>query len=342
MAHTLEQFLEKNGFHRIANQNVVLKRETTEEIELIQITRMNQDCYATPKDYIRKNQQLILEQAEQGKKIRILNLIFVYNLNCLGVKEVAEQVPDVWIFNESKKRLVLFENQTRDFGGIYDRMEQWIQEGEYEAEKEGERDFKKCPITMILFLSNLLIYFIVSRMGDVYNTAFMLKMGANNWRLVFEQHEYYRLFTCMFLHFGISHLANNMTVFLLAGEQLEKELGKIKYMLLYFGSGLIASLISITANAIMQENVVSAGASGAIYGLIGAIIIRILFDKEQRKQFSFGRGILLIIGTIYLNIQDTSVDQFAHGGGFIAGVIIGACFFFFEKKKKLAQEKIFD
>lgn len=62
---------------------------------------------------------------------------------------------------------------------------------------------------------------------------------------VTEGHEYYRIFTCLFLHFGIAHLLNNMVMLGALGWNLELEIGKIRYIIIYFGSGIIGNIISL-------------------------------------------------------------------------------------------------
>ena len=86
-----------------------------------------------------------------------------------------------------------------------------------------------------------------------------------------SRHEYYRLFTCMFLHFGLAHLGNNMLVLAFLGDSLEREVGRIRYLLIYLIGGIGASYISYYAEIRGGEAVVSAGASGAVFAVIGAL-----------------------------------------------------------------------
>lgn len=106
----------------------------------------------------------------------------------------------------------------------------------------------------------------------------MLQWGAACRPLILDGKRY-RLFTSMFLHFGIYHLVNNMAVLLFMGDMVEKAVGHWKYLMIYLGSGLVGNLLSLYMDIQSQSNIVSAGASGAIYGIIGGC-----FCSDDQKQ----------------------------------------------------------
>ena len=97
----------------------------------------------------------------------------------------------------------------------------------------------------------------------------MLENGAMFVPLVLGNQEYYRLITSMFLHFGFSHLMNNMIMLFFLGSILEEEIGRFKYLFLYFASGLAGNVLSAAMDLKTGEFVVSAGVlSGAIFGVL--------------------------------------------------------------------------
>lgn len=338
MILSLEQFLISRGYEKVMDRNLVFMKELPDIVYLVQVTSANYDHCSSKEDYMRKNQQLIFYwNGQTGKNIRILNLITVPSIKCRGVTELSEGGFDVWMIDESKERIILFENQTKEFDNLYEPLEQWLV-----SETQSESlPVKKSPVTIGLIAVNVLVFLILSKLGDVYNSEFMFQMGAGEWRAIFYGQEYYRLLTCMFLHFGLEHLFNNMLVLFFAGVQLESKIGSIRFFILYVLSGIIGSLCSAISAMLNQQIVVSAGASGAIYGVLGAILVEMLLDKEQRKQMSLYRVFILVMGTLYLTIMDhnSTIDYIAHGGGFLSGAIIGAVFFFIKevRKKKLAQ-----
>ena len=116
----------------------------------------------------------------------------------------------------------------------------------------------------------------LSVLGATEDTLFMLEHGAMYGPYVVEGHQYYRIFTCLFLHFGIEHLLNNMVLLGALGWNLELETGRIKFLIIYFISGLGGNLLSLWMNMSTDKMVVSAGASGAIFGLMGALLCVVL------------------------------------------------------------------
>ena len=92
-----------------------------------------------------------------------------------------------------------------------------------------------------LILLNILVFLIVEFTGSSQNTMHMLDCGAAFTPMIIQGGEYYRLFTCMFLHFGIEHLLNNMLVLFVLGSRLEQAIGKIKFLLIYLIGGVPVS-----------------------------------------------------------------------------------------------------
>ena len=97
---------------------------------------------------------------------------------------------------------------------------------------------KQTVCTAALIVINMGIFFLLSFLGNPENAVFMIKYGAMYPPLIFEDAQYYRLITCIFLHFGIDHLMNNMVMLGALGWNLEKEIGSFKFLLIYFVSGV--------------------------------------------------------------------------------------------------------
>ena len=92
--------------------------------------------------------------------------------------------------------------------------------------------------TTVLIVINVAVFLILSMLGDTEDAAFMLQHGAMYEPFITEGQEYYRIFTCMFLHFGITHLMNNMVMLGALGWNLELEIGKLRFIIIYFLSGI--------------------------------------------------------------------------------------------------------
>ena len=116
------------------------------------------------------------------------------------------------------------------------------------------------PVNLIIAAANIRVFLVLSFFGDTENAAFMAAHGASV-TAYGEQGEYYRLFTCMFLHFGLEHLFYNMLVLIFLGDELEEAVGKVRYLVIYLGGGLIGNVVSVLIEIQKGESIVSAGAS---------------------------------------------------------------------------------
>ncbi len=130
--------------------------------------------------------------------------------------------------------------------------------------------------------------------------------------------QYYRLFTGILLHGSLIHLGCNCYSLYVIGTQVEIFLGKFKFLVIYLFSGLMGSLFSISFNG----NVASIGASGAIFGLMGALAYfgyyyRVYFGNILKSQI-----IPLIILNLGLGFMVTGIDNFAHIGGLLGGIFV--------------------
>lgn len=173
-----------------------------------------------------------------------------------------------------------------------------------------------------LIVINVLVFFILSLFGDTESGYFMLRYGAMYETLVTDGHQYYRLVTSIFLHFGIQHLLNNMVMLGALGYQLENEIGRVKFLLIYFFSGIGGNLCSLYWNVSHGEQVISAGASGAIFGLMGSLLYIVAVNRGRLGRLS-GRGMLIMVAlSLYFGLTSSGVDNSAHIGGLICGILI--------------------
>lgn len=178
---------------------------------------------------------------------------------------------------------------------------------------------QKAVCTIALITVNIGIFFIFMLLGKENNSLFLLEHGAMYEPYVVEGHEYYRLITSMFLHFGIDHLLNNMVMLGALGWTLELELGKVRFLILYFFSGIGANIFSMLANQFWGNEVISAGASGAIFGLMGALVCVVLRNRGRVERLG-RRGVIVMVGlSLYFGITSTGVDNVAHISGLICG-----------------------
>jgi len=155
------------------------------------------------------------------------------------------------------------------------------------------------------------------------SSEYLYSIGAMNGVAVVVYGEVWRLFSAMFLHGGVEHILMNMLSLFLVGRSMEMLFSTFSYLSIYFISGLIGGLVSIYFHPIG----VGIGASGAIFGIFGAVVgFALVHHKRMHDEFQAfikSVGIILLlnlgIGLIFPN-----VDMSAHIGGVIAGLIGGA------------------
>ena len=188
-------------------------------------------------------------------------------------------------------------------------------------ENYGQRQ-QKAWITMTLIVLNILYFVYLEAVGSSEDVLFMLEHGAMFVPLVLGNHEYYRLITSIFLHFGFAHLMNNMVMLFFLGSILEEEIGSFKYLLLYFVSGVAGNILSAFMDLKTGEFVISAGASGAIFGVIGALLIIVAKNHGHLRTLD-GRGmVFMVVCSLYHGFTSTGVDNMAHIGGLLSGILL--------------------
>ncbi len=184
-----------------------------------------------------------------------------------------------------------------------------------DAEKVDEVFKTKYPIvTYILIAINVLLYFIPILTGS-YETIIDKFCIYGPY---IRSGEIYRLFTGIFLHANIMHLAFNCYALYILGSQLESFMGKIKYLLIYLFSGIAGALFSM----IFSGGAASIGASGAIFGLMGSLVYfgyhyRVYLGNVIKSQI-----IPLIVLNLTIGFLSSGIDNSAHIGGLIGGALI--------------------
>lgn len=193
---------------------------------------------------------------------------------------------------------------------------------------------KKQKCTILLIAANVIVFFVLSFSGMTEDAQYMLDHGAMYVPYMMEGEEYYRLFTSLFMHFGFDHLMNNMVMLGVIGWNLEYEIGSIKFMIIYLVSGLSGNILSAFGDMYIGEYAVSAGASGAVFGIVGALLYVAIRNKGQIGNIS-GRGLVFTtVLSLYYGFTSSGVDNLAHIGGLAAGFILGVLLYWKRKRKR--------
>lgn len=177
-------------------------------------------------------------------------------------------------------------------------------------------------VTPILIWLNVFVYLAMVLGGTDWllpQSADLMAWGAN-FRPLTLNGEWWRLLTCCFVHIGILHLVFNMYALFYIGSILEAILGRAAFLTAYLLTGIVASLFSLA----WHEYVVSAGASGAIFGMYGvflALLTSDLIEKSVRKPLLSSIGVFVLYNLLYG--MRSGVDNAAHIGGLLSGLITG-------------------
>jgi len=182
---------------------------------------------------------------------------------------------------------------------------------------------KKAYINIGLIAVNVIYFLYLEITGSSENTEFMVSHGAMYLPLVLEHKEYFRLLTSVFMHFGINHIMNNMLILFILGDNLERALGHIKYLIFYLICGAGANVVSAAINLGANRNVVSAGASGAIFGVIGGLLYAVAVNRGRLEDLSTRQLVVIIGCSLYFGFTSTGVDNAAHIAGLVIGIIMG-------------------
>ena len=237
-------------------------------------------------------------------------------LMCVKVKEeedisknsfIKKIFPDLYSKMEyNEKGLELFMKITGD-----------INKHNKEDASRLEKVFKaKVPyVTYFLICVNIIFYLVPLLLGQ---QSFIIDTFCVHGPSIRQNGEYYRLLTGMFLHANILHLAFNCYALFVIGSQIESFLGKFKYIIIYLFAGIAGSLLSIT----FGKGAASIGASGAIFGLMGALLYFGYYYRVYLGNIVKSQLIPLIVLNLGLGFIMNGIDNAAHIGGLIGGMII--------------------
>jgi rhomboid protease GluP len=173
--------------------------------------------------------------------------------------------------------------------------------------------------TLILVVANVAFYIYTSTIGSnfVFTADNVLAIYGQDSKAVVDDGFWWQLFTSIFVHVNLAHLASNMFFLLIFGLRAEEFFTNTEYYSLYFAAGLTGNVLSL-AYLFYPTSVISAGASGAIFGVFGAVVIFI-----RRVAGGSVTGALLFAFMFFLITLSSRTNLYAHFGGLFAGLIIG-------------------
>lgn len=326
MRKKLISHLENLGFlvqHFSREEFTLLYMNETEYVNAVLLLDNRKDIVVK-----RDSMKVLKEQIEHifpDKCVHVMMLILTDNSE--RDKELLKDNPFCWLLSAFEKQLLIYETQVSDFYGLKNMLECFLQNDiktvphtDFQSETTVvyKRNYKNSPyITYGLLAINVIVFLLCTVKGNLlYNTGMLY--GPS----VFEDKEFYRLITCMFLHSGMSHLTSNMLVLVALGDILERKIGHVKFFILYVIAGIGGGLTSIGYGYYSDNIVSSIGASGAVFGMVGALLLLVIINRGSFSTISLPRLIFAIALLIYDGLMSENIDNAAHIGGLLTGFII--------------------
>lgn len=221
-----------------------------------------------------------------------------------------------------------------------DKQERAIQQYKYELQqfiyKNNQRmkdifSFGKPKITYVILYINLFIFLLLEINGGSTNTDTLLQFGAK-YNPAIVAGEWWRIVTSMFLHIGLIHLMMNMLALYYLGTVVERIFGSKRFTIIYFLAGLAGGLTSFAFNFS-----IAAGASGALFGLFGALLFFGTIYKDLFRQTMGKNLIIILLINIVFGFIVPQIDMGAHLGGLIGGYIASAIVYVPNRKQLFIQ-----
>ena len=226
------------------------------------------------------------------------------------------------IFSLKDKKITYYNESCKPLAQIVEHM--------VKIDTTPKEKISKHKATYVLFCLNILIYLVSVIMSknvfdiDIYT---LINMGAKVNELI-NHGQVWRLITSAFLHGGLMHIGFNMLALKVIGPQVEQIYGWKKYLVIYFSSAIGGSLLSY----ILSPQSVSVGASGAIFGLLGAMLVY-GFTKKDVIGKSFMMNIIeVIVLNVIIGLSVPNIDNFGHFGGLILGTLTTLIFYSLDKR----------
>ena len=342
MKEQLSSFLVLEGFTPVSTNVddflIFLKKETGHVTALFVLNVPANDAFTGERFRQLRDSALNLLRIKDFPEIHYLFLAITEDVE--GAVSATDSDRNAWILRRSTYELVIPSDRVEDFYGMKgqlltflkdpgraDALLEDVRKNLYrvaEAKKKADEAKAKESIpwvSIVLIALNLIVLGICVFFGEPVYAALDLDPKA-----IFERHQWYRIFTYMYVHSGVSHYLSNMVMLYFNGNFLEKPLGRVRYAILYHILGMLAGLGSLAFKVMMDSDVPSVGASGAIMGLMGIIVYISIRNVRFQQRGGINRIMILIFCvfcSIYQGFMVPGVDNAAHIAGMAAGIFAG-------------------
>ena len=328
-----------NGYNKIPSnlpEFTFYWRRENQGITVIFVIDYKAGLYISQDQYVHLKEKIIQFFAQKGEKdVHMLSLVLSTDTD--KAKKLCTGDSFCWIIDTGMGRLMIHENQTPDFYGLKTILEKFLTvsagyQDNADVEQAGEarkvfvhRKWNKekmvgLPwVNICLVAANVIVFLICTFTGDL-----LYNKGACGVRDIMEDGSYYRILTSMFLHWDVQHLFSNMIVLYYVGELVEEKIGRIPYGVLYFLSGISGGIFSMVYELVSGVYYHSAGASGAVFGVEGALFLLAIMNRGIQGRMTVGRVAFAIMFSLYCGFTSEGINNAAHIGGLLVGFAVMA------------------
>lgn len=341
MRREIEQILIKQGYRFCKElQNGIYYKYYKEGFHIVMLTDLSHGYIMTPPMHKEMEEQIMdLFYHPQGRLMDFPDGFPVYHVEVLTllvggdmeiVRRLCKERGNIWYCQPTTGQLIIYENQPGDFWGLRDDLESAYADkiNKTRTTIPLKKNIKTINnlffVTIAISAANVIVYIILEMLGDTQNGLFIAEHGGMYPEFIRYNQQWWRIFTAMFIHFGMAHLVNNMVIFCLIGSRLERAVGHWKMFLIYLTAGIGGGLLSYVMMLVSGDYAVSAGASGAVFGTIGGLLWVVIWNRGKFEGLTTKGLVLMSALSLYYGFSTIGVDNWSHIGGIIAGFIAAA------------------
>lgn len=340
----LETLFFEQGYGKIPSnlpEFIFYCRRETQGMNVLYVIDYRQGLYISKDQYVHLKEKIFQFFQNKGEQeIHVMTLVLCTDTE--KARKLCENDSLCWVIDAQAYRLLIHETQTADFYGWKDLLEEYLfslaRERHEEAKPVGVADEKRIYAlswaNIILVAVNVIVFLICTFTGKL-----LYNRGALSVEEVLVNGEFYRLFTSMFLHWNVEHLFSNMIVLYYVGAIVERELGTLPYTVLYLLSGLMGNLFSIGYEWFVNLYGSSAGASGAVFGVEGALLFLVMIRRGRLESMTLGRVAFAVAFSLYCGFTSAGVNNAAHVGGVLMGFTAAAAIVGCRKARQLFSHR---
>lgn len=325
----LDELFVNRGYYKILSnlpEFVFYCHREMQAVNVIHVIDYRQGLYISEDQYFHLKEKIIDFFRQKGEsEVHVMSLILC--MDTQKAKKLCLCDSFCWIIDMADNRLIVHESQVSDFYGWKGILEDYLYElsrrpeetiqGNTAAEENKwnrQRISSWSLVNIILVAVNVILFLICTFTGDL-----LYNKGALSVMYIVKDKAYYRIISSMFLHWDLQHLFSNMIVLYYVGEVIERRIGHIPYAIVYFLAGIAGNIFSMGYELFSGENIISAGASGAVFGVEGALLFLVILHHGRLESMTAGRVAFAIAFSLYCGFTSTNVNNAAHVGGVLMG-----------------------